>query len=141
MIVVDTNVASELMRPAPDARVVAWVRAQDGGDLYTTAITVAEIDYGVERLPEVARKALLRATATQVFSAFVDHVLAFDAGAAALSGAIVSARERAGAPIDGFDAQIAAICRRHGAGLATRNVRDFEQAGVEIINPWSDSRP
>lgn len=141
MIVVDTNVASELMRPAPDARVVAWVRAQDGGDLYTTAITVAEIGYGVERLPDGARKALLRATATQVFSAFVDHVLAFDAGAAALYGAIVSARERAGAPIDGFDAQIAAICRRHGAGLATRNVRDFEQTGVEIIDPWSDSRP
>ena len=112
MIVVDTNVASELMRPAPDARVVAWVRAQDAGELYTTSITVAEIGYGVERLPEGARKALLRATATQVFSAFAEHVLAFDAGAAGLYGAIVTARERAGAPIDGFDAQIAAICRR-----------------------------
>jgi predicted nucleic acid-binding protein len=141
MIVVDTNVASELMRPAPDARVVAWMRAQDGSELYTTSITVAEIGYGVERLPEGARKALLRATASQVFSAFVDHVLAFDAGAAALYGAIVGARERAGAPIDGFDAQIAAICRRHGAGLATRNVRDFEQTGVEVIDPWSEGRP
>src|SRR4051794_28530364 len=141
MIVVDTNVASELMRPAPDARVVAWVRAQDGGDLFTTSITVAEIGYGVERLPEGARKALLRATATQVFSAFAEQVLGFDAEAAGLYGAIVSARERGGAPIDGFDAQIAAICRRHSATLATRNVKDFEHTGVEVIDPWSEGRP
>ena len=140
MIVVDTNVASELMRPAPDARVIAWVRAQHGGDLFTTAITVAEIGYGVERLPEGARKALLRATAAHVFSAFAEQVLAFDADAAALYGAIVAARERGGAPIDGFDAQIAAICRRHSAALATRNVKDFAQTGVEIIDPWSAGR-
>jgi predicted nucleic acid-binding protein len=139
MIVVDTNVASELMRPAPNARVVAWMRAQHAGDLYTTSITVSEIAYRVERLTDGARKALLRATATQVFSAFADHVLAFDAGAAALYGAIVSSRERGGAPIDGFDAQIAAICRRHGATLATRNVKDFEQTGVDVIDPWSEA--
>src|SRR4051794_18341305 len=136
MIVVDTNVASELMRPAPDPRVVAWVRSQDGGALYTTAITVAEIGYGVERLPEGARKALLRATAAQVFSAFAEHVLAFDADAAGLYGAIVGDRERGGTPIDGFDAQMAAICRRHGATLATRNVKDFGQTGVAVVDPW-----
>jgi len=136
MIVVDTNVASELMRPAPDARVVAWMRAQDGSELYTTSITVAEIGYGVEQLPEGARKALLKATAAQVFSAFAEKVLAFDADAAGLYGAIVSARERSGAPIEGFDAQIAAICRRHAAALATRNVKDFEQTGVDIVDPW-----
>jgi predicted nucleic acid-binding protein len=136
MIVVDTNVASELMRSLPDARVVAWLHAQDGSELYTTAITVAEIGYGVERLPEGARKALLRATAAQVFSAFAEHVLAFDGDAAGLYGAIVSARERGGAPIDGFDAQIAAICRRQGATLATRNGKDFDQTGVAIVDPW-----
>jgi predicted nucleic acid-binding protein len=136
MIVVDTNVASELMRPAPDTRVVAWMRAQDGSELYTTSITVAEIGYGVEQLPEGARKALLKATAAQVFSAFAEKVLAFDADAAGLYGAIVSARERSGAPIEGFDAQIAAICRRHAAALATRNVKDFEQTGVDIVDPW-----
>ena len=140
MIVVDTNVASELMRPAPDARVVAWVRAQAGGDLYTTSITVAEIGYGVERLPDGARKALLRATAAQVFSAFAAHVLAFDADAAGLYGDIVAARERGGVPIDGFDAQIAAICRRHAGTLATRNVKDFAQTGVDIVDPWNEGR-
>jgi toxin FitB len=136
MIVVDTDVASELMRPTPDARVVAWIRAQDAGELYTTSITVAEIGYGVERLPEGARKALLRATAAQVFSAFAEHVLTFDADAAGLYGAIVSARVRGGAPIEGFDAQIAAICRRHAATLATRNVKDFERTGVDVVDPW-----
>jgi predicted nucleic acid-binding protein len=140
MIVVDTNVASELMRPAPDSRVVGWLRAQDGGELYTTSITVAEIGYGVERLPDGARKALLGATAAHVFSSFAERVLAFDFDAAGLYGEIVAARERGGAPIDGFDAQIAAICRRHGATLATRDVKDFEQTGVEIVNPWSDGR-
>jgi predicted nucleic acid-binding protein len=136
MIVVDTNVASELMRPAPEARVVAWVRAQDNSELYTTSITVAEIAYGIERLPDGARKALLRATATQVFSAFADRVLPFDIGAAGLYGAIVSARERDGAPIDGFDAQIAAICRHHSATLATRNGKDFDQTGIDVVDPW-----
>ncbi len=139
MIVVDTNVASELMRPAPEARVVAWVRAQDNNELYTTSITVAEIAYGIERLPDGARKALLRATATQVFSAFSEHVLAFDAEAAGLYGAIVSARERDGAPIDGFDAQIAAICRRHSAARATWNVTDFVQTGVDVVDPWREA--
>jgi predicted nucleic acid-binding protein len=138
VIVADTNVASELMRPTPASSVVAWVRAQEADELHTTAITVAEIGYGIERLPEGARKALLRATATQVFSAFAERVLAFDAGAAALYGEIVSARERSGAPIDGFDAQIAAICRRHGASLATRNVGDFANTGVDVIDPWRE---
>ena len=140
MIVVDTNVTSELMRPSPAPVVVAWVRAQSGSDLYTTSITVAEIAYGVERLPDGARKGLLRVTATQVFSAFTDHVLSFDADAAALYGEIVSSRERGGAPIDGFDAQIAAICRRHAATLATRNVNDFAETGVDIVDPWNASR-
>ena len=140
MIVVDTNVASELMRPAPDARVVTWVRANAGDELYTTSITVAEIRYGLERLPDGARKALLRATAVQVFSAFAAHVLAFDADAAGLYGDIVAARQRGGAPIDGFDAQIAAICRRHAATLATRNVKDFAQTGVDIVDPWNEDR-
>ncbi len=140
MIIVDTDVATELMRPAPDPRVVAWLRTRDGSELFTTSITVAEVGYGVERLPDGAHKRLLRATASQVFSAFADHVLAFDADAAGLYGEIVTARERGGAPIDGFDAQIAAICRRHGATLATRNVRDFEQTGVEIVDPFNEGR-
>ena len=137
MIVLDTNVVSELMRPSPAPRVVAWVREQGVDDLYTTAVTLAEISYGIARLGDGARKTLLKATSDQVFSAFRDHVLAFDADAASLYGGIVGNRDRLGLPIDGFDAQIAAICRRHAATLSTRNVKDFEQTGVSVIDPWS----
>jgi predicted nucleic acid-binding protein len=84
---------------------------------------VAEVGYGIVRLADGARKAPLKETADQLSSAFAGHVLAFDADAAALYAAIVGDRERAGAPIDGFDAQLAAICRAHSATLATRNVK------------------
>ncbi len=136
MIIVDTNVASELMRPAPDQPVVRWVHAQRASDLFTTAITLAEIAYGVERLPDSRRKQLLRATASEVFVAFEDHVLPFDAPAAVQYASIVNARDQAGLPIDGFDAQIASICRAQGASLATRNLKEFEGTGVELIDPW-----
>jgi predicted nucleic acid-binding protein len=130
MIVLDTNVTSELMRPAPLLVVTAWVRARNARELYTTSITMAEIRYGIERLPDGRRKDLLRITAEDVFSAFAEAVLPFDAAAAAEYAGIVSRRDRTGAPIDGFDAQIAAICRTHGAALATRNVKDFDATGI-----------
>ena len=136
MIVVDTNVASELMRPAPSERVRDWVRGQPGRDLYTSAITLAEIRYGIERLPEGRRKIELRSTAVEVFGAFADRVLAFDAAAAEQFSLIVSHRERLGMPIEGFDAQIAAICLARGAKLATRNVQGFRETGIGIVNPW-----
>jgi predicted nucleic acid-binding protein len=130
MIVLDTNVTSELMRPAPLLVVTAWVRARNARELYTTSITMAEIRYGIERLPDGRRKDLLRITAEDVFSAFAEAVLPFNAAAAAEYAGIVSRRDRTGAPIDGFDAQIAAICRTHGAALATRNVKDFDATGI-----------
>ncbi len=130
MIVLDTNVTSELMRPAPLLVVTAWVRARNARELYTTSITMAEIRYGIERLPDGRRKDLLRITAEDVFSAFAEAVLPFDAAAAAEYAGIVSRRDRTGAPIDGFDAQIAAICRTHRAALATRNVKDFDATGI-----------
>ena len=130
MIVLDTNVTSELMRPAPLLVVTAWVRARNARELYTTSITMAEIRYGIERPPDGRRKDLLRITAEDVFSAFAEAVLPFDAAAAAEYAGIVSRRDRTGAPIDGFDAQIAAICRTHGAALATRNVKDFDATGI-----------
>lgn len=136
MIVLDTNVVSELMRPTPSPRVETWVRARSSDELYTTSITVAEISYGIERLPDGARKTLLASTAQQLFSAFAEHVLAFDAVAASVYGSVVSDRDRAGAPIDGFDAQIASVCRAHGAALATRNVKDFRAAGIDVVDPW-----
>ncbi len=139
MIVIDTNVTSELMRPSPSPAVTDWVRARSASELYTTSITLAEVRYGIERLPDGRRKDLLRSAAQDVFSAYADHVLAFDATAAVEYAAIVSSRERDGAPIDGFDAQIAAICRGHSATLATRNVKDFHDTGIDFTNPWHDS--
>lgn len=139
MIVVDTNVVSELMKPEPNESVRRWTLAQAGTDLYATAITLAEILYGIECLPSGRRKELLRSTATDVFATFADKVLSFDAGAAAHYSQIVDTRDRFGQPIDGFDAQIAAICRTHDYALATRNTKDFEHTGVDLLDPWHDS--
>lgn len=139
MIIVDTNVTSELMKPSPSLAVASWVRARSATELYTTTITLAEIRYGIERLPDGRRKDLLRTAAEDVFSAFAEHVLAFDVSAAAEYAGIVGRRDRAGAPIDGFDAQIASICRAHGAALATRNVKDFQHTGIDVIDPWHDT--
>lgn len=138
MIVVDTNVVSELMGPSPSTAVAAWVRARSAAELYTTSITLAEVLHGIRRLPGGRRRDLLEGAATDVFSAFADRLLAFDAAAAAEYATVVYARERDGTPIDGFDAQIAAICRVRGATLATRNVEDFRGTGIEIVDPWRD---
>ena len=125
MIVVDTGAVSELMRPSPSPLVVGWVRRNER-ELYTTSITLAEIRYGIERLADGRHKELLRSTAEEVFADFEERVLPFDAEAAVAYATVVSDRDRAGLPIDGFDAQIASICRTHGAALATRNnSKDF----------------
>lgn len=137
MIILDTNVLSELMRPVPDARVRAWGSGKPASELCTTAITVAEIRHGIERLPGGRRKEGLLAAALELFSAFGDLIQPFDAAAAAWFGPVMTARASLGLPIDGFDAQIAAICRTHSAALATRNVKDFRDTGVDIIDPWS----
>lgn len=135
MIVVDTNVVSELMRPSPSPVVVGWVRRNER-ELYTTSITLAEIGYGIERLADGRRKELLRSTAEETFGDFAERVLPFDAEAAVVYATIVSDRDRAGLPIDGFDAQIASICRVHRAALATRNSKDFRDTGIDVIDPW-----
>ncbi|MBA3489575.1 MAG: type II toxin-antitoxin system VapC family toxin [Longispora sp.] len=139
MIIVDTNVLSELMRPSPSSTVIAWVGAQTSDELYATSITLAEIHYGIQRLPNGRRKDLLNSTASEVFNAFTERILPFDAAAAIHYATIVNDRDQAGLPIDGFDAQIAAICRAHEATLATRNVKDFTQTGINIIDPWQQS--
>jgi len=136
MIVVDTNVVSELMKPSPASAVTGWVQARDGNELYTTSITLAEILYGITRLPDGSRRELLHATASEVFAAFEGQVLPFDSHAAAHYAEVLAGREQLGLPIDGFDAQIAAICRAHVAALATRNLKDFRHTGVDLIDPW-----
>jgi predicted nucleic acid-binding protein len=136
MIIVDTNVVSELMKSSPSEPVIEWVRARTGSELFTTSITLAEILYGIARLPDGRRKELLRTTASEVFAAFEDQVLPFDSSAATHYADVVEGRDQIGLPIDGFDAQIASICRAHGASLATRNVKDFRQTDVNLIDPW-----
>jgi predicted nucleic acid-binding protein len=137
MIVLDTNVLSELMRERPAASVVEWLDTQDTGSLAITAITVAELLYGVVRLHDGARKTrLAAAVGALVDEDFDGRVLPFDAAAAVHYAEVVSDRERHGRPIGTADAQIAAIARSHDAALATRNVRDFEATGVEILDPW-----
>jgi toxin FitB len=138
MIVLDTNVVSELMRPSPSARVLTWVRGHEDSELYTTAITLAEIRDGIERLADGRRKEFLRTTADDVFGRFSEQVLPFDARAAQRYAAIVSGRDRAGRPIDGFDAQIASICRAHNATIATRSSTDFEHTGIQVTDPWQE---
>jgi toxin FitB len=136
VIILDTNVVSELMRAEPAPRVATWVRDRDRRELRTTAITIAEIRYGIAQLPDGRRKQVLLAAADETFTAFADQVVPVDTAAAEHYAIIASSRERAGRPIAGFDALIAAICRSRGAALATRNVSDFDGTGIEVIDPW-----
>ena len=141
MIILDTNVVSELMRPEPAPQVATWVRGRDRRELRMTSITLGEIRYGIARLPDGRRKQILLDTADDIFRAFSDQILPVDAAAAEHYAIVASTRERAGKPIPGFDALIAAVCRSRGAALATRNVPDFEGTGVEVIDPWARSVP
>ena len=139
MILLDTNVLSELIRPEPDEGVTRWLDSQDAAAVTTTAITAAELLYGVARLPTGRRKERLgEAIRGLIEEDFDGRVEPFDATAAGHYAALVSDRETAGRPISIADAQIAAICRKLGATLATRNTGDFEDTGVELLDPWQD---
>lgn len=135
MIVLDTNVVSELAKPAPDPAVVAWVDAQTG--LAIAAPALGELRFGVARLPEGKRRTALGEAIDRFVTDDLDGlVLAFDVAAADAYALIVASRERVGNPIGITDAQIAAICQVHDAVLATRNTRDFLGTGIELVNPW-----
>jgi predicted nucleic acid-binding protein len=137
VIVLDTNVLSELMRPAPDVRVVNWVASQPATNLYTTSITQAEILHGLMLLPRGRRRSALEAAATSMFAEdFGGRVLGFGTDAAPRYAQIASDRRRTGRPISHFDAQIAAIAQLSGAVVATRNLHDFEGCGVPLVDPW-----
>jgi toxin FitB len=138
MIVLDTNVLSELMRSQPAAAVFAWVAAQPRATLYTTSINKAEILYGIAVLPEGRRRAALAAAAEAMFAEdLAGRVLPFDGDAAVHYAEIVAMRRRQGRPIEALDAQIAATALAAGAGIATRDVAGFEGCGVTgLINPW-----
>ena len=140
MTILDTNVISELMNPAPAPRVVDWLADyRSAHQLFITSITVAEILYGIEILPDGKRKAKLDIEANAMFGQdFAARVLPFDEQGARALSRIASAQRRRGRTMAEFDAQIAAIAQVHGAGLATRNVADFDGCGIRLVNPWLD---
>jgi toxin FitB len=140
VIILDTNVTSELMRARPDPTVTAWFAAQPPIELYSTVVTVAEISYGLERLPRGRRRRSLEQSFHSLFVGMADHVLPFDVEAALLYGPLVAAKERAGSAMDPMDAQIACIAACRGAMIATRNERDFADCGVRLVNPWRHAK-
>ena len=137
VIILDTNIVSELLRPAPEPRVVAWLAAQDGAQVYLTTISEAELRYGVAILTDGKRReALTEAVEGMLRDDFRERILPFDSPAAKAYAAIAAARRAAGRPISQSDCQIAAIGRARRAAIATRNTRDFEGCGIEVIDPW-----
>jgi predicted nucleic acid-binding protein len=141
VILLDTNVLSEFMRPQPAASVVAWLDEQPVGEVYTSAISRAEIELGLMQMhPGKRQEALSRAAWAMFDEDFAGRCLPFDEDAARHYAAIVSARTRAGRPISVEDAQIAAIALTHRMPLAIRNTTDFELIdGLEVVNPWAGS--
>jgi predicted nucleic acid-binding protein len=137
VIVLDTNVVSELMRPVPHPGVLRWFDAQVPGELWLTAAVAAELMFGVARLPETPRKQqLAQAVSIMLEEDFAGKVFAFDLAAASVYAVMVAGQQGIGRSIATADAQIAAICLCHGASLATRNTKHFAGLGLELINPW-----
>lgn len=137
MIILDTNVISELTRPAPDSGVISWLDSLPAEETAITAITAAELRYGVRRMPDGRRKIELSEAVHALINVdFRGRVEPFDVLAADQYADVVTGRERAGHPISTSDAQIAAICRVLNATFATRNTSDFTGTGVNLIDPW-----
>ena len=138
MFVMDTNVASELMRPEPASTVAAWIAERDADELFLTAVSEAELLYGVAIMPAGTRRSTLEtAMARWLDLGFADRILPFDSAAARAYAEIAAVRRRTGRPMGEADCQIAAISRSRGAVLVTRNVRDFEDTGIDVVNPWA----
>ena len=139
MIVLDTNVLSELMRPAPSEAVERWVAAHPASSLFTTTITQSEILYGVALLPRGRKRSAIEEAVEATFEEdFAGRILPFDTAAARAFAAVAVERRKAGRPIGQLDAQIAAIAQSRSAAVATRNVSDFEGCGLIVHNPWQD---
>jgi predicted nucleic acid-binding protein len=139
MIVLDTNVISELMRRLPDPRVMTWIADQQTAGLFTTTLTQAEIFYGLELLPDGRRRDDLLTAVRAMFEIdLAGRVLPFDSDAALVYPQIAAGRKQGGKPISQIDAQIAAIVRSRGARLATRNVDDFIDCEITVVDPWRE---
>ncbi len=140
MIILDTNVISELMKDYPDQSVRNWISSQKQSQLAITTITIAEIQRGISRLPAGKRQDKLETNFLAfIGQAFSGRVFSFDEPAAYLYGELASEREKIGLQADAVDLMIAAIVNTNNAMLATRNVKDFTHCGFTIINPWSEN--
>ena len=137
MIVLDTNVVSETLRPSPDPGVLAWLDAQDPQTLFITSIGLAELLSGVERLPKGRRRTqLASAIEERMLPLFADRILGFDEPAAKAFAAIEARLLASGRPAGFADTAIAAIAQVHGCIIATRNVKHFTGTGAKLLNPW-----
>jgi predicted nucleic acid-binding protein len=137
MIILDTNVLSEFMRPAPSGTVERWMSALPPASIFVSAITEAELRYGLTLLPKGRRQRQLFAQIEEMLAEeFADRILPFDSSAASAYARIAADRRLSGRPISQADAQIAAIAASRGASLATRNVADFADCGIDVIDPW-----
>ena len=141
MIVLDTDVVSEILLVLPNPQVLQWIEKQSPSALHTTAVTEAELRLGAAILPVGKRKThLTKLIEDTLREDFPERILSFDSAAAVLYADICAHRRALGRPISQFDAQIAAICKARGATLATRNVADFADIGLKLINPLDGAR-
>ena len=137
MIVLDTNVVSEMMRTAPDSTVLSWLNTQVAEELWLNSVVVSELLFGIARLPAGARKRQLsNAFAAMLEQDFAVRILPFDLEAAVIYAELAAGCEAKGRPVEMADGQIAAICLAQGAKLATRNLKHFEGLGMVLVNPW-----
>ena len=139
MILLDTNVVSEVMRVAPTPAVLTWLNEQDSTTLFVSTVTIAEIEYGLRVLPDGKRRVGLRERFEHFLAqAFAGRVCDFDQAAARSYGEVMGGRREIGRPMSVPDGQIAAIARSRGYAVATRNVADFEDCGLSLVNPFGD---
>jgi hypothetical protein len=138
VILLDTNVLSELVKPRPHPGVVSWTR-HSAAALAIPTIAVAEMAFGIEKLAEGRRREDLLAGLHRLVIEFADRLFDFNVKAAWAYGRILAAARKRGRPMSVPDAAIAAIAAANGCALATRNVEDFATAGLQIVNPWQDS--
>jgi toxin FitB len=134
--ILDTNAISEMVAPRPAEQVIAWVAAAAQHQLFTTAISEAELFYGVDRMPAGRRREGLRVAIEAVLDGFADRVLPFGSSAARAYARLMAHCAASGRPMSQSDAQIAAIAIEHRATLVTRNTRDFAHSDIELLNPW-----
>ncbi len=137
MIILDTNVISEMMKSLPSLKVISWVDKQNANQLFITTITMAEIFYGLYALPLDHRRHLLEnAFNKTIIEAFEYRILSFDEAASHSYGQLMANRKKMGKPSSILDGQISAIALTHGFAVATRNINDFSDCGLELIDPF-----